>query len=180
MDNENKVEGVETTQENNEGGGESELDFVKVPKSDWDKTNQTLGSLKRELKDLKKPKESVEEKTESKTNDLGERAFLAVNGVKTSDQVAFFNKMKKETGKSADDLLESVYFQTEFRKYNEEKTSQDATPTGSKRSNNSAVDSVDYWLAKDELPPVSEVELRQKVVNARINKEQKKGVFYNS
>jgi hypothetical protein len=88
--------------------------------------------------------------------------------------------MKKETGKDAESLLDSTYFQTEFKDFKEKKASSDATPTGSKRSNNSSVDTVDYWLAKDELPPVSEVKLRRDVVNARIKKENSKGVFYNS
>lgn len=132
---------------------------------------------------LEKAKESTAspvEPNEPKSNDLGEKAYLAVNGIKTPDEIAFFNKMKKETGRNADALLESTYFQAEFRDFKEKKATQDATPTGSKRSNNSQVDSVDYWLAKDELPPVSEVELRRKVVNARIAKEQSKGMFYNS
>ena len=179
MDNENKVEGV-TTEENNTGEGGSDVEMISVPKAEYDKTLSTLGSLKRDIKDLRKPKESVEEKTDSKSNDLGEKAFLSVNGIKTPAEIAFFNKMKKETGKEADSLIESTYFQSEFREFREQEASKEATPTGSKRSNNSQVDSVDYWLAKDELPPASERELRQKVVSARMAKEQSKGVFYNS
>lgn len=114
------------------------------------------------------------------TNDLGELAYLAVNDIKGSDEVDFFRKLKTETGKDAQSLLTSTYFQTEFKDFKEKKATNNATPTGSKRSNNSSIDSVEYWLAKDELPPASEVELRQKVVNARINKSENKGVFYNS
>lgn len=176
MDNE-KTEVVADS--DNKGGGEPAVETIAIPKSEYDKMVQEHGSFKRELKDLKKPK-ATEEKTESKSSDLGEKAYLAVNGIKSPEEVEFFKNMKKETGKDAESLLSSTYFQAEFREFKEKKASADATPTGSKRSNNSQVDTVDYWLAKDELPPTSEPELRRKVVNARIQKEQNKGVFHNS
>lgn len=112
---------------------------------------------------------------------LGEKAFLAVNGIKGSDELDFVKKMKKETGRSTEDLLDSTYFQTELKDFREKKSTEKATPTGSKRSSNSSANTVEYWLAKDELPPVSETQLRRDVVNARMNKEEKsKRVFYNS
>jgi hypothetical protein len=114
------------------------------------------------------------------SNDLGEKAYLAINGIKSADEVEFFRKMKKETGKDAEALLDSTYFQTEFNSFKEKKTTDIATPTGSKRSSNSSSDSVEYWIAKGELPPASEVQLRRDVVNARIKKETSSGVFYNS
>ena len=132
------------------------------------------------LKEVTPPANPVPTNEPKVSNDLGEKAYLAVNGIKGADEIAFFQKMKKETGRDAESLLESTYFQTEYREFKEKKATAEATPTGSKRSSNSSVDSVDYWLAKDELPPASEVELRQKVVNARIQKTEKKGVFYNS
>jgi len=52
----NPEENQEVTLDLNEEGEGNEPEVVKVPKADYDKLNQTLGSLKRELKDLKKPK----------------------------------------------------------------------------------------------------------------------------
>ncbi|EFX59998.1 hypothetical protein DAPPUDRAFT_345973 [Daphnia pulex] len=135
---------------------------------------------------LEKSRESksdtpIEKKeAETVTNDLGEKAFLAVNGIKGADEVEFFKKIQKETGKTADVLLESTYFQTEFRDFKEKKATREATPNGSKRSTPLSSDSVDYWLAKDELPPSSQVELRRQVVNAKSKKDSSGGVFYNS
>lgn len=113
-------------------------------------------------------------------SDLGEKAYLAVNGIKSADEIAFVQKMKKETGKDVESLLETTYFQTEFRTFKEKKETDNAVPSGNKRSSNSSVDSVEYWLAKGELPPADQVQLRRDVVNARLKKEQTKGVFYNS
>jgi len=117
----------------------------------------------------------------SSSNDLGEKAYLAVNGIKGADEVDFFQKMKKETGKDAESLLQSTYFQVEYKDFKEKKSTSNAIPTGSKRSNNSSVDSVEYWIAKGELPQgLENKELREKIVNTRMGKEQSKGVFYNS
>lgn len=181
METETTTEGaVDIT--NNEAG-EAKVDTISIPKADYETLNQTLGSLKRELKDLKKSKEEVKveiKPQETVTNDLGEKAYLAVNGIKTPDEIAFVQKLKKETGKDVESLLGSTYFQSELREFKEKAASDKATPTGSKRSSNSSIDSVEYWIAKDELPPASEVELRRKVVNAKMGKEKPTGVFYNS
>ena len=165
------------------GEGSNNQEEIKLTKAEYDdlqKIKVEHGSFKRELKEFKKPKEEAPKESNQTSGDLGERAYLAVNGIKSADEIEFFQKMKKETGKSADSLLESTYFQVEFKDYKEKKASSDATPTGSKRSNNSATNTVEYWIAKGELPPASEVQLRRDVVNARIKKEESKGAFYNS
>src|SRR3990167_5678073 len=41
--------------------GEGEVETISIPKTEWEKHNQTLCSLKRELKDLKKAKEETKE-----------------------------------------------------------------------------------------------------------------------
>ena len=184
METEIKTEGeVDTTNNETVEETQDEGDFVKVPKKDYDTLNQTLGSLKRELKGFKKPKETSEDKSTTETkdsNDLGEKAYLIANGIKTADEMAFVKKMKKETGKDIESLLETTYFQAEFKDFKEKKATANAIPTASQRSNNSSIDTVEYWIAKGELPPASEVELRRKVVNARMKKEEAKGIFYNA
>ncbi len=75
-----------------EGEGEGDqAEVISISKSDYDKLNQTLGSMKRELKDLKKPKEEAKE-TPQKTNpdnSLLEKAFLRTAGISTPDEVEF-------------------------------------------------------------------------------------------
>lgn len=134
-----------------------------------DQTNKKLG-----LDTEKKAEPS------SNSNDLVEKTFLIANGIKTADEIALARKIAKETGKDVESLLESTYFQTELKDFRDKKATDNATPTGNNRSNNSSVDTVEYWIAKGELPPKSEVKLRQDVVNARIKKESSGGVFYNS
>jgi hypothetical protein len=173
-------EKVEGEVDNNDT--EVEGDFIKVPKKDFESMNQTIGSLKRENKDLKKPKtETVDTTKTSASNDLGEKAYLIANGIKTPAEIEFVKKLKTETGKDVDALLQTTYFQTEFKTFQEKQATSAATPTGKdNRSQNSQIDSVDYWIAKGELPPVEQVKLRREVVNAKIAKDKQRGIFYNS
>jgi len=138
--------------------------------------------LERQLaQTLKKMGVSNEKKeVPQNSSDLGESAFLIANGLKDSEERSFAKKLAKETGKDLESLLDTTYFQTELKALREAKATANATPTGSKRSNNSSVDTVEYWVAKGELPPTSEVELRRQVVNARMKKEGAGSQFYNS
>lgn len=141
-----------------------------------------LARLKRQTQQLEKKLGLKDEPKSSKSNELdyGQKAFLTANGVKGTDEFKLVQEVMANTGKSLEDVLESKYFLAELNEIRELKASQNATPQGSKRSAQSSRDTVDYWLAKGELPPANEQELRRKVVNARIDKESKKGVFYNS
>jgi hypothetical protein len=175
----NEVESTEVDETTDETTSQEETKASKPKRTPEEELNYYEGRASRLRKKLGKDAPEKESKS-SNSNDLGERAFLAVNGIKTPDEIAFFKKIKAETGKSADALLESTYFQAEFSNFKELKATSAATPSGSKRSANSSVDTVEYWIAKGELPPASEVKLRQDVVNARMKKEESKGIFYNS
>lgn len=191
MENEKEVEVITTETDNNEDETatvDTETESDSKPEVKENKQSETLEAkrarLSRQLKQIDKKlgvnTESKDTTSHSNSNDLGEKAYLIANGIKGSDEIAFVQKMKKETGKDVESLLETTYFQAEFKEFKEKKATANATPTGSKRSNNTSVDTVEYWLIKGELPPASEVELRRKVVNARMKREEAKGVFYNS
>lgn len=182
METEIKTEGVVDTK-NNAGEGEAKNDFVSIPKAEFEILNQTLGSLKRENKDLRKSKDEPKKDTSEnkpQSSDLSEKAFLIANGIKGADEMEFVQKLRKETGKDIESLLDSTYFQTELKDFREKRNTDRATPVGNKRSGSSPVDTVEYWIAKGELPPADQVQLRRDVVNARMKKEDSKGQFYNS
>lgn len=166
--------------------GNDTTDWKAVAEMNRDLALKNRGIAQRFKTKFEKTKEAPakpDEKGSPKSDlgdSLGEKAFLAVNGIKGSDELDFVKKMKKETGRNTEDLLDSTYFQTELKDFREKKSTEKATPTGSKRSSSSSVNTVEYWLAKDELPPASEAQLRRDVVNAKMNKEKSKGQFYNS
>jgi len=108
--------------------------------------------------------------------DYAEKAYLKAMGIE-KDEFPFVKEAMQSTGKSLDEILDSKYFQSELKEKREEKASQDAIPSGTKRSGGSARDSVEYWLAKGEMPPEDQPKLRREVVNARIAAEERKTKF---
>ena len=184
---EDAVEVIDITPVVDENGNDT-TDWKAQAEANLELAKRNAGIAQRNKTKLQKLKESNEAdnnpilKNEQKveSNDLGEKAYLAVNGIKGANELAFVEKMKKETGKDVESLLETTYFQTEFKSFKEKSATDSAVPTGSKRSSNSSVDSVEYWIAKGELPPIDQVQLRRDVVNTRIKKEENKGIFYNS
>lgn len=108
--------------------------------------------------------------------DYSEKAFLKASGI-SSDEYGLVQEAMQNTGKSLDELLDSKWFQAELKEVRSEKASKEAIPSGTKRSGSSSRDSVDYWIAKGELPPTDQRELRRQVVNARIKAEKEKSQF---
>ena len=113
---------------------------------------------------------------EKKEFDYGEMAYLEAKGVSEEDY-DYLLQESQNTGKPLKNLLGFKYVQEALASKKEERQTKEALPTGGKRSTSSARDSVEYWLAKGELPPWSEPELRRKVVNAKIKREEAKSTF---
>lgn len=118
-----------------------------------------------------------DDKNKSGDLDYGQKAFLVANGVKDAEEVALVQTVMKDTGKTLEQVLESKYFQAELKEMRDAKATADATPNGTKRSGQSARDTVEYWLAKGELPPADQVKLRRDVVNARMKAESSGNPF---
>ena len=135
----------------------------------------------------KKYPELVQQKTQKQTEtrnsgelDYGQKAFLAEYGVKGRDEIKLFQEIMRNTGKKdLESVLESKYFKSELEEMRALRSTAEANPSGSKRSGQSSADSVDYWIAKGELPPASNPELRRQVVNARLKKSESGSPFYN-
>jgi hypothetical protein len=175
----------------NEDVGVEEIDELPEVEEGQDDTTdykaeaqKYQGIAKRYQTKLKKMSERPAEKQEEQTPepkpksdelDYGQKAFLVANDIKAQDEIKLVQAVMKDTGKSLEQVLESKYFQAEIKEMREKKQTDDATPSKSNRSNNSAKNDVDYWIAKGELP--DDVELRRKVVNARIDRDSKKNPF---
>ena len=166
----------ETNEEVNFNEGENNQEVVESNEveetqnqednTDWQARARELeGRLKRAEKKLSRTSDSTS--TPSKTGDFdyGQKAFLVANGVKSSDEMSLVKEIMKDTGKNLDQVLESKYFTRELEELREARKTASAIPNSSKRSNNSSRDSVEYWVAKGELP--EDRELRSKVVKAK-------------
>lgn len=157
--------------------------------TDWKaKANELQGQLKesrgiakRYQKDVEKFKTSEPKAPEPKPQDkkgfdYSEKAYLKSSGIEKQD-FDFVKEVMESTGKSLDDVLDSKYFQAELKERKDLRMTEEATPSGTKRAGNTTRDQVDYWIAKGELPPADQRELRLKVVNARIKAEENKSQF---
>lgn len=131
---------------------------------------------------LGKYKSDSDKKPSAKSDELdyGQLAFLAAKGIDDDAEVEFVQKAMKDTGKSLKDVLKASWFQAELKELKEFNRTKAATPKGTKRSNQSTADTVEYWIAKGELPPADQRELRIKVVNAKMKKQQDSNVFTNN
>lgn len=175
----NSNEGIENLDEELNEDLDEELDeSLDEDTTDWKaEAKKQAGIAKRNATKLKKLQTKPETKTETKkesetkeTLDYGQKAFLVANGIKGKEEIDLV-KEYLANGKELDDVVENKHFQNDLKDLREAKAVKDATPSGSKRSGTSARDSVDYWLAKGELPPTDQVQLRRDVVNARMKKE---------
>lgn len=172
-ENDATTEEVETSTDSNQDEDSSQEDST-----DW----KSEALKYKAILDRNKNKKSDEKPVRSrKSNDLdyGEKAFLIANGINSADEFKLVQDFMSNTGKSLDDVVSNKYFKSELNDFRElQKTSQ-ATPTGTRKAGQSAQDSVDYWIAKGELPPKDQVELRRSVVNAMVKRDSKKSNFYN-
>lgn len=174
---EDEVEEVieETTEETTEPVEAPEEKHQETPEAKRARLTRQLEQL-----DKKFPTVTFEtKKPAQKSNDLdyGQKAYLTANGIKGAKEFEFVKNELKASGEELDNLLENDYFKSKLEKFRALSQTAEATPTG-KRSSGVATDSVEYWATKpfEEVPQ----DMRTKVVNFKLQKEQNKGVFYNS
>lgn len=166
-------------QDGNEGDGDNgDNNGNKKPEETPEAKRARLTRQLAQL-DKKYPVQNQDDKKPSKKSDdldYGEKAFLISNGIK-GEEMDIVKDFMRNTGKSLDDAVSNKYLQAELKEFRDTQAAAAATPAGSKRSGQSAQSTVEYWIAKGELPPASERELRQKVVNARIKSSTNTNVF---
>lgn len=162
----------ENTQDKSQEETQPDESEAKADDKDW-----KAEALKyKAILDRNKNKPHQESK-KAPTEDYGFKAYLALNGVKNSKEVDLVKQFMSETGKSAEQVIASKFFQAELKEIQDLAKTEEATPNGRKSPNNS-LDQVEYWMTK----PIEEVpkEMRGKVINKRLEQDNSKGVFYNS
>lgn len=179
MENDEKTPEVELDENKiNEGEEEKAPEQPETP-SNEDDTDWKAEALKYKAI-LDRNKNKPERKSESKKSDdldYGQKAFLTASGIKGTKEFDFVKDEMKKSGEELENLLENDYFQSKLDKFRALNKTNDAIPKG-KGGSGVPTDSVEYWMAK----PMEEVpqDMRIKVVNARLKKEEGKGKFYNS
>jgi len=140
------------------------------------KTQQELEEAKK-AKPKKKLKPDI--KPDADKLDYAQKAFLLANGIKGEDEQKLAFDVLKRLG-DLDLVVEDEFFMFKLKELREARAINDATPpSDGSRPSSSPKDDVGYWVAKGELPPVDQPELRQKVVNAKM-KAQSDGSPFSS
>jgi len=196
MDTEQTTEGGAVDTQSNGGEGESQVETVSVPKADYDKLNQTLGSLKRELKDLRKTKEEPKETPTTnqpadnallkQLEDLKQRTekqSLRQAGITDPEDVELARTTAKKWNVDIDEVLNDEDFKVKLERQQTARANVQATSGvkggagGSQAKNTTA-----YWQAKGTPPTPADVpdrKTRQKIVRDMMQASKQTGRFYN-
>ena len=151
--------------ENNEGEG---ADVITLPKSEWEKHNQTLGALKREIKDLKKAKEETPKETPTnqkpddallqKQAERLEKLAFKQHEISHEDDIELARKTAKKWGMDVEDVLGDEDFKVKLEK---QQTSRSnvlaASGKGGANHGTNVKNSPEYWLAQGRPPTPEEV-----------------------
>lgn len=120
--------------------------------------------------------EGKKDKKDKKSDELdyGQKAYLVAKGIEDADEIDLVKGAMASSGKTLEEVLNASWFKAELKDLKDQKTVADATPGNGKRTGASAANTVEYWIAKGELPPntAENSKLRQEVVNARMKKEK--------
>lgn len=178
----------ETTDEEMEKAGDDPAKLKELIKSRTETRQRLYARLKAKEADLKALKgkddptrtSPKQQKSNGKTFELGydHKAYLVANGIKGNDEFSVVQEVMQNTGKSLDEVIEMRYVQAELKALREEKATAYATPRGDKvRGGKSAQNTVEYWIAKGELPPADQTDLRRKVVAEKVRMDSTHNKF---
>lgn len=135
---------------------------IKLSKTEYDELMEakaTAGSLKREMKDLKKSLEAKPEAKEPKS-DLGllQKGYLRMSGITAEDEVELALSTAKKWGVEVDSLVDDEDFKLKLDKLRTAKANVTATSniSGGPGKTPSQTDPA-YWVAKGSMPSADQV-----------------------
>jgi hypothetical protein len=162
---------------------------VSIPKKEFETLNQTLGSLKREIKDLKKSKDDPKEtsqKNQPEEFGLLQKTYLRSAGITADDEVELAKDIQKKSGLDWDKLVEDEYFKAKLDALRTQKSNEEAAShiKGGAGGGSEARNTADYWLKKGEMPTeeVAKAMGRKelaKFARARVAQDKPGFKFYN-
>jgi len=171
--------GEETTEE------ETQENIVTLSKEEYDTLNQTLGSLKKEVKDLKKSKETPKEtpKSNQTDSDLLQKAFLRSAAITAEDEVELALETARKWDMSVDKLVDDEDFQIKLDKLRTKKSNEQATSgVRGDASGSDTKNTPEYWIAKGAPPTREDVpdrKTRAKIARAFLSNQKQGKTFYN-
>lgn len=175
----------ESTNDTGEGQAQvaeegSEIAELAELKKQLEERDATIGSLKRENKDLKKPKETVEtpQKTDQQSDepDYARLAFLNSQQVNHPDDQKVVLEEATRLKLPLTDVLQMEHIKAKLANSRDTRASQEGMPDGKGRTGGPKKGDVEYYLANPDQVP-DDLELHNKVIEARMNKIENDGKF---
>ena len=182
-------DGGEGAEENEELDGK-----IQLSKDEYDKlkaSEATIGSLKRELKDLRKSADANKEKSndtpKNQTEEFGllQKTYLRAASITEEDEIELARDIQKKIGIEWDKLVDDDYFQGKLQKLRDAKANAAAADIGRRggAAPSGAKNTPEYWMQKGDLPDaktVSDRKTRVSIIQAIKDKQQNAGgTFYN-
>jgi hypothetical protein len=173
MDNEtnNEEQFIETDEQAEELELELEEEKITMSKSEWEKFQQTQGSLKRQVKELRKSGETKAVPSEANELNDAQLNYLDVKGVYEAEDIKIVETFVQKTGKTVREALRDDYVTSKLQSNKTAREVQEAMPSGSKRGGNQATDlasAVAKYEATGVLP--TDFATRSAVINAFVDK----------
>lgn len=189
------TETTETEVATENGNGEGEIDTLTIPKKDYETLNQTLGSLKREIKDLKKANEDSK-KIETPTNQKPDDALLQrmekmafkQHNLSHEDDIDLARKTAKKWNMEVEDVLEDDDFQVKLKKQQDSRANIEATSgvKGESGMKTGGKSKADFWINSNTPPTDTDIENNKiskmelaKIMEHFIKSKGSNKVFYN-
>ena len=190
------------TNENNQNGGDtgnagegengSVVETVTIPKTEWETANQTLGSLKRQVKDLTKSKdEPIVTPKETKPDDTAllqklERISLRQAGLSHQDDIELARNIAKKWGMDIDEVLTDEDFKAKLERQQTARNNTVAVSNirGGGGITNQDKNTPEYWMTKGTPPTATDIpdaKVRRPIVRAFVRQISAGGgtKFYN-
>jgi hypothetical protein len=172
---------------NNDTKTDGDVAEVKLSKAEYEELvnyKATVGSLKREIKDLKKPTETKTETPEVKADEFGllQKTFLISAGIKESDEVEYAKSFQKKYNMDWDVMIQDDVFNSGLTKMRNTKENANATNVRG-GSGGGVTKSADFFIAKGVPPTAKDIpdrKARVAIINQMMDAEKNGGgKFYN-
>jgi hypothetical protein len=163
--------------ENNQDDGQGEPQNQSQPSHEDEKDWKAEALKLKAILERNKNKPNREPSKKSDGFDYGVKAYLKTEGIESKDFDWVESEFKNSGLKDVESLLANPYFRSQLDERKSLEKTKNATIRG-KSPSGVSTDSIEYWLTQDfkEVP----ANLKSKVIEARLAKENQKNVFYNS
>lgn len=193
MSTETNQDEVIVDSETNEDTGEGDVETLKAQmaeiQAELSKKDETIGSLKRDLKvtkkEAKKEPEVESPKETEKPDEFGllQKTYLRSAGITDTDEVELARSLQEKTGMELDELVDDDFFKAKLEALRNDKATVEATADvrgGSGKQE--AKYTPEYWVAKGTPPSREDVpdrKTRAKIHKAMLADAKSGKMFYN-